>query len=67
MDKRLECLNMQAIFHANMQEALNIPHDTFELLNSIFSHFMISGLHYFIDLHFPTILLYIKILNIECI
>ena len=28
-------------------------------LNSIFSYFMISGLHYFIDLHFLTILLYI--------
>ena len=30
-DIRLECLNMEADFHANTQKALNISHDTFEL------------------------------------
>ena len=54
---RLECLYMEAVFHDNTQKALYISHDT---LNSIFSPFMISGLHYFIDLHFLTVLLYLK-------
>ena len=30
-DIRLECLNMEAVFHANTQKALNISHVPYEL------------------------------------